>query len=64
MEGILIGLSTALILAIACFVILYQRESRKDKQIFDEYLEKQRGNKFNRRGRGIGRSKKDSRLFK
>lgn len=63
MNWILFGIVALLILSIIWFVIEYKRDLRKDKEIFDEYLENQRKIKFGKRGRGIRHSKKDSRLF-
>ncbi len=52
MDWILFGIAALLILSIIWFILEYKRDLRKDREIFDEYLEKQRKIKFSR-GRRI-----------
>lgn len=55
----LIAIVTLLVISMIWFIIEYRKESRKDRKIFNEYLENQRRSKFNRRGSGIKYSKKN-----
>jgi hypothetical protein len=62
MEWISFGIAGAIILLIIWFGIKYKLDLRKDKKIFDEYLENQRNTKFSKRS-GISNSKKEKQLF-
>ncbi len=64
MEWILVLILSLLVLSAVWFIIQYNRDLCKNREIFDEYLERQRDIKLGRRGRGIRQSKKESHLFK
>ena len=51
MYSVLAAIAILLILAVIWVVIKHKRDLRKDNKIFDEYMQKQREIKFNRRGR-------------
>jgi len=63
MDLILIITAVFIVLSIVCFIVLYNRGVRKDRQIFDNYLEQQRQLKYSRRRRGAKWSKKDIGFF-